>query len=108
MRRPGSSAMRSTCADASRSTASRAAESELLLRLQFRVVLLDERTDLAGHVQQLRPLFLIERDREASESIDRHATLLADFQAHRASALVLELFVLSLEPLQLRFQIFCF
>src|SRR5471032_1435195 len=63
-----------------------------LLRLgfQLRIVLLQKRTNLVGHREQLLPLLLVERDRKAPEAVHRHAALLAHFQADAAPALALE------------------
>src|SRR2546426_7351769 len=74
--------------------------------LQLGVVFLDERPDLVGHGQQLRPLLLVERDREAAEAIDRHAALLADLEVDAATTLALEAFVFGFELLELGPQIF--
>src|SRR5690242_4696399 len=41
-----------------------------LLRFQFALVLGDERADLVRHVEQLRPLLLIEGDRESPQPVD--------------------------------------
>src|SRR5215203_1729690 len=85
----------------------RAGTSRTLFRLRFqlRLVVLDEGTNLVGHRQELCPLLFIQGDREASESIHGDAALLAHLQAHTASALALERFVLGLQPLQLGLEV---
>src|SRR2546425_10440084 len=84
------------------------ARQDLGLRfgLQLGVVLLDECANLVGHGQQLRPLLLVERDREAAEAIDGHAALLADLEVGAATTLGLEPFVFRFELLELGLQIF--
>src|SRR5688572_28192077 len=74
------------------------------LGLQFGVVLGDERTNFVGHREQLRPLLFVERDGKAAETVDRHASLLADPESEPPAALCLETLVLRSEPLELRFQ----
>src|SRR5258706_12793063 len=77
----------------------------LRLGLQLRVVLLEEGANLVGHREQLLPLLLVERDRKASQPVDRHAAFLAHLQADAAPALRLQPLVLRLQPLELRPQI---
>src|SRR5262245_7004576 len=52
-----------------------------LLRLELGLVLPDEGPDLVGHVEELHPLLLVERDREATQPVDRDAALVAHPQA---------------------------
>src|SRR5215210_1540343 len=78
-----------------------------LLRLGFqaRIILTDKCADLVGHRQQLRPLLLVQRHREAPEPVNGNSTLLAHLEADRASALVFQPFVFRFEPFELGFQI---
>src|SRR5262249_6242528 len=77
------------------------------LRLELCLVLLDVDSVLVGHVEQLRPLLLVERHREPPETVDRDAALLGDLErAGSAGRLVaLQLLVLGAEPLELCFEI---
>src|ERR1017187_7163456 len=104
-RRPGSNGVRNPRADAA--VPGRRAWPCLCLglRLQLRVVFLDECPKLVGHGEQLRPLLLVERDRKAAEAVHRHAALLADLETDAATMLTLEALVLSLETFQFRFQV---
>src|ERR1700693_2345191 len=78
-----------------------------LLLLELALVLLDARTDVVGQGEQLEPLLLVERDREAAEPVDGQPALLAHL--HRdgsaADAARLERRVLGLEPLQFGLQL---
>jgi hypothetical protein len=47
-------------------------ESGLLLGLQARLVLMDERLDLRCVGEEAKPLFLIERDRETPQPVERY------------------------------------
>src|SRR5438270_421149 len=60
--------------------------TSLRLALQLRLVDLDEGADLVGKIQQLRPLFLVQRDRKAAEPVDRDAALFAHLERDRAAA----------------------
>src|SRR5262249_49150778 len=71
------------------------------LRLQLPVILLDERADVVGHVEQPRPLFLVERDGEPAEAVDGDAALFAHLQRDAARLPVLEPLVLLSQPLEL-------
>ena len=51
---------------------------------------LDKRSNLIGHGKQRCPLLLIERDGKATEAIDRHAALPADFEADGAPTFALK------------------
>src|SRR5438876_1135008 len=51
---------------------------ELLLRLQLRLVGLDEGFDVLRHLEELEPLLFVERDREPAEAVERDAALVAD------------------------------
>jgi hypothetical protein len=77
----------------------------LLLRFQFGFVLCYEGADLVGHAKQFDPLFFVEGDGEASEPVDRHAALFADFESGAPSALVFQLFVFGFEPFQFGFEV---
>src|ERR1700730_8792333 len=66
---------------------------------------LDEGANLVSHGEQLRPLLLVERDRKASEAVDRHPALLAHLEAGRPSTLALEALIFGFEPVELGFQI---
>src|SRR5205814_2279610 len=55
------------------------------LRLQPRLVRGDERAQLVGEVEELEPLLLVERHREAPESVDGDAALLAHLDRHAAA-----------------------
>src|SRR5687767_15126713 len=74
----------------------------LLLRLELAVVRRDERPDLVGHVEQLRPLLLVERHGKSSEPVDREATLLADLERYPTRRTLLQRRVLLPQPLELR------
>src|SRR5436853_7796415 len=76
-----------------------------VLRLQLALVLLDELANLIRHVEELHPLLLVERDRESTQTIHRHAALLADLERHGARRALLECFVLSPKPFDFRLQI---
>src|ERR1041384_2425639 len=71
------------------------------LRLQVGVVVADERADVVGHVEQLRPLLLVEGHREASEAVDRDAALLADLQRDALRGRALQALVLRAQLLEL-------
>src|SRR5207248_4325984 len=72
---------------------------------QLRLVLLDERADVVRHVEELRPLLLVERHREAAEPVDRHASLLAHLHGDSPAAPRLERLVLGLQALHLCFHL---
>src|SRR5712691_11362250 len=69
--------------------------------LELGVVLGDEGADVAGHVEQLRPLLLVERDREAAEPVHGHAALLAHLERDPARRPCLERRVLGPESFEL-------
>src|SRR6266513_2599924 len=71
------------------------------LRLQLRLVLADERADLVRHVEQLRPLLLVERDGKPPEPVHGHPALLADLEAHPPGSARLERRILGSESLKL-------
>src|SRR2546426_94919 len=50
------------------------------LCFQLGVVFPDKDSDLICHVEQLRPLLLVERDGKPPEAVQRHAPLLADLE----------------------------
>src|SRR5256712_11971750 len=78
----------------------------LWFRLQLGVVFLDERPNLVGRREELRPLLLIEGDGKASEPVDGDASLLADFQAGAPAALSFQPLVFCLESFQFGLKIF--
>ena len=51
------------------------------LRLELRLIRCDELANLVGHVEQLRPLLLVERHGKAAEPVDRKAAFLADLSS---------------------------
>src|SRR5262249_18160934 len=73
-----------------------------LLRLERRLVVPDEGADVVTHVEELRPLLLVEGDGEAPEAVDRDRALLADLERDAPSPPGLERRVLRLESVQLR------
>src|ERR1700741_900970 len=76
----------------------------LFFRLEFAVVFSDERFDIRGTGKNSKPLFLVKGDWETPHSIKRNGALLANLEAQSADALVIELCILSPQPLQLCFQ----
>src|SRR5262245_45523466 len=52
-------------------------EASSVLGLELAVVVANEGPDVIGHVEQLGPLLLVQRDGEAAEPVDGHASLLA-------------------------------
>src|SRR5262245_7626793 len=52
-------------------------EASSVLGLELAVVVANEGPDVIGHVEQLAPLLLVQRDGEAPEPVDGHAPLLA-------------------------------
>src|SRR5581483_12401264 len=75
------------------------------LRFQLRLVVLDEGADLVGHVEQLGPLLLVERDRKSSESVDGDAALVGDLERGPTRGTFLQSFVFRAQALELGFQI---
>src|SRR5262245_52025074 len=59
-------------------------EASSVLGLELAVVVANEGSDVIGHVEQLRPLLLVERDGEAAEPVHGHAALLAHLDAAAA------------------------
>src|SRR5947209_6437098 len=84
----------------------RRARARSVLLLQLPLVLGDELPDLVRHVEQLRPLLLIQRDRKATEPVHRQPTLLAHLHRYRPRRTLLQRFVFLAEPLQLGLHIF--
>src|SRR5215510_13214146 len=80
--------------------------SALGLGLQAGLVLLDELADLVGHSEQLRPLLLVQGDRETAQAVHRHAALLAHLETDAAAALALQLLVLRPQPFDFGLQVF--
>jgi len=76
-------------------------ERRLFLLLQPSLVLLDERPDVIGHVEQLQPLLLVQRHGEPTEAVDRDASLLANLHRDALVPPRLQRLVLGLEALQL-------
>src|SRR5262249_42854435 len=72
------------------------------LGLETRLVVPDERADVVGQVEELQPLLLVERHREAPEPVDREPSLLAHLEGHAATRAALEPLVLRAQPLDLR------
>src|SRR5437867_1717858 len=77
------------------------AREDLLLGLQVRGVLVDEASDVVRHREQLQPLLLVERHREAAETVYGYAALLAHLQGRRGLRSAFEGFVLSLQAFEL-------
>src|SRR5262245_31247852 len=51
-----------------------------VLAFELRLVLGDEGFDLVGEVEELGPLFFVERDGESTEPVDRNTAFFADFE----------------------------
>src|SRR5262249_40268798 len=62
----------------------------------------DETPDVVGNVEELGPLLLVERDREAAEPVHRHAALLAHLERDATALRPLEALVLRSQPRELR------
>src|SRR5438105_3650310 len=77
----------------------------LAFDLQSRFVLFDELADLVGHVEQLGPLLLVERHREAAQTVYRNASLLTDLESCGAAARTFQPLVFGLQTLELGFQV---
>src|SRR5688572_10942924 len=77
---------------------------QLLLRLELRVVRLEERPDLVGHVEQLDPLLLVERHGKPTKSVDGQAALLADLERHPSRDTLFQGGVLFAQSLELCFE----
>src|SRR5438876_276016 len=74
---------------------------ELLLRLQLRLVGLDEGFDVLRHLEELEPLLFVERDREPAEAVERDAALVADPERRRPTSPTLQSLVLCPQALDL-------
>src|SRR6185312_8384303 len=66
----------------------------------------DEAPDVVGHVEELDPLLLVERHREAAHAVDRHRALFADLERDALAGARLERLVFLLQLLQLSLQLF--
>jgi hypothetical protein len=66
------------------------AHGRLLFRLQFGVVLADERLDLRCARQDAEPLFFVERDWKAAHAIQRHCAFLAHLEADKGDQTLAE------------------
>src|SRR5215813_7479587 len=77
----------------------------LLLRLQFCLVLRNEGADVLRHVQELQPLFLVERHRKAPHAVDRDRPLLAYLQANTGRRAFFQRCILPAQAFQLSFHI---
>src|SRR3954463_7501241 len=66
----------------------------------------DERADLVGHVEELCPLFLVERDRKTAQPIDGHAALLAHLQRNAFRGAFFQRLVFLSESFELGAKIF--
>src|SRR5262249_42000404 len=93
---------RSPPAGVSARTTERPLGSARALRLELRLVVADEGADVVGQVEQLEPLLLVERHREAPEPVDREPALLAHLEGHPATRSPLEPLVLRPQALDLR------
>src|ERR1035441_3603503 len=63
------------------------------LEFQAALVCLRESTQVFSGIKEPRPLFVIQCDREASQSIDTYAAFLAHLKTHRAGLLFCCLFL---------------
>src|SRR5258708_1514000 len=79
----------------------RARARMLFFRFELGVVVRDEGADHVRHLEDLEPLFLVERDREAPHAVERDRALLAHLQRYPARARLLERLVLGLQLSQL-------
>src|SRR5215211_7496324 len=66
------------------------------LGLQFRLVRGNEGANFVGHIEQLEPLLLVERNRKAPETVHRDATFLAHLERDAFRCALLQRFVLGL------------
>src|SRR5438094_4883416 len=73
----------------------------LALRLQRRLVVPDEGADLLGHVEEPRPLLLVERHGEPPEAVDRDTALLAHLDRDPAARGAFESLVLGSQAREL-------
>src|SRR5215469_18360016 len=64
------------------------------LGLQLRVVLPDEGPDVFGEIKQLGPLLLVQGHREATQTVDRDAALLAHLERDAPTAARLQRLIL--------------
>src|SRR5713101_418330 len=87
------------------SAASHAIRSRLWLGLQLGIVVLQERPNLVRHVEKLRPLLLVERDRKTTQPVDRDASLLAHLHGDGPAGARFQRLILGLETLQFRFHL---
>src|SRR5216684_1501181 len=79
---------------------------QLLLRLQLRFVRSNERANVGRHVQQLQPLFFVQRHGKSSHPIDRDCSLFADLHAETGRCPLLEGRVFFAQTLKLIFRVF--
>jgi hypothetical protein len=77
------------------------AASLLFFRLEFAIVLANERFNIGGARKNSKPLFLLSSDGETSHSIERNSALLTDLQAQPDGALVFKPSILSPQPFHL-------
>src|SRR5712692_3245974 len=80
-------------------------QSRLWLGLQLGIVVLQERPNLVRHVEKLRPLLLVERDRKTTQPVDRDASLLAHLHGDGPAGTRFQRLILGLETLQFRFHL---
>ena len=66
------------------------------------IMLREKRTNVLREVEQLRPLFLIESHREATQSVDRQRSLLTHLEVKATGLLALQVLVLSPDSCQFR------
>ena len=66
----------------------------------------DELADFVGLVEERCPLLLVQGNREASQSVDGHTTLGADFERDAARPALFQQLVFSAQAIQLCLQIF--
>jgi hypothetical protein len=66
----------------------------LALGFQSRLVLFEEPANLVRHVEQLRELLLVERDRKAAQTVDGDAAPFADLEAYTTARLARQALIL--------------
>ena len=81
-------------------------DAPLILRLQLRVISLNESLNFLSHAQQLGPLFLIERYGEAAQAIDGQRALLADFHGKTFGGGLLQRVILAAQLFNFSSEIF--
>src|SRR5437899_12638236 len=59
-----------------------------LLRLQFALIFFNENLKIGNGIEQLYPLFIIERDRKAAQSVYADAAFLTHAELHSAASLL--------------------